>query len=224
MGQRVELRVRTRELHQGLLNLHILPQLGSAELGKLAPSQVRAWYVRLQGPNGPGASTAAKAYRLLRAMLRTAVADEIITRNPCQIERAGVERAPERPVATVAEVAVLADTITPRLRTLVLIAAWCGLRRGELLGLRREDLDLVRGSVRVERAIHQLSDGTLLVGPPKTDAGRRTVAIPPHILPDVQAHLDAYVASEPGAAVFTGEKGGPLRPHSRHTGTQQFVP
>jgi integrase len=130
-----------------------------------------------------------------------------------QVERAGVERAPERPVATVAEVSVLADTIAPRLRVLVLLAAWSGLRRGELLGLRRQDLDLHKGLLRVERAVRQLSDGTLLVGPPKTEAGRRFVAIPPHVLPDVQAHLQRYVTPESDASVFTGEKGGPLRPH-----------
>jgi integrase len=81
-------------------------------------------------------------------MLRTAVADEIVVRNPCQIERAGVEHAPERPVATIAEVKALADAITARFRALVLLAAWCGLRRGELMGLRRRDVDLMRRTLR----------------------------------------------------------------------------
>jgi integrase len=48
---------------------------------------------------------------------------------------------------------------------------------------------------------------------PKTDAGRRTVAIPPHIVPEVAEHLDHFVGAAPDAMVFTGEKGGPLRPH-----------
>jgi integrase len=213
LTQRPELRVRTRELYEGLLTRHILPELGSVELSKLSPSQVRAWHARLLGPGGPGPSTTAKAYRLLRAMLRTAVADEVVIRNPCQVERAGVERAPERPVATIAEVAALADAMSPRLRAVVLLAAWCGLRRGELMGLRRQDVNLVGGTLRVERAVHQLSDGTLLIGPPKTDAGRRTIAIPPHILPDLEAHLVGFVSPEAAALVFTGEKGGPLRPH-----------
>ncbi len=86
-------------------------------------------------------------------------APAILVRNPCQVERAGVERAAERPVATVAEVVALADAIVPRFRGLLLLASWCGLRRGDLLALRRQDLDLLHPTVRVERAAHQLADG-----------------------------------------------------------------
>lgn len=211
--QRSELRVRTRELYRGLLDRHIMPALGDIELSKISPSLVRSWYVRLRSPHGPGATTAAKSYRLLRAMMRTAVADEVIVRNPCQVERAGVERAPERPVATVAQVSSIADAIAPRFRLLVLLAAWCGLRRGELMGLQRADLNLLHGTVRIERSMQQLSNGSLLLGPPKTDAGRRLISIPPHILPEVEKHLGRFVGAQPDALVFTGEKGGPLRPH-----------
>jgi integrase len=213
LAQRPELRIRTRELYQGLLERHIVPELGQVELAKLSPSQVRTWHARLNGPCGPGASTAAKAYRLLRAIMRTAVADEVVVRNPCQVERAGVERAPERPVATIPEVTALADAVSPRFRLLVLLSAWCGLRRGELLALRRADLDVLHRTVRIERGMHQLADGTLMVGPPKTEAGRRSVAIPPHLVPEVGAHLEQFVAVDADALVFTGEKGGPLRPH-----------
>ncbi len=213
IAQRPELRPRTVELYRGLLDRHILPELGSVEMAKLSPSQVRSWYARLRGTAGPGASTAAKAYRLLRAILRTAVADEVVVRNPCQVERAGVERAPERPVATVAEVEALATAVAPRLRALVLLAAWCGLRRGELLALRRRDVNLLRSTVRVERAVQQMANGTLIFGDPKSDAGRRTVAVPPHVIPDLVDHLEHYTCADPDSLVFTGEKGGPLRPH-----------
>jgi len=213
MAQRSDLRPRTRELYQGLLDRHILPHLGDTALSGLPSTQVRSWHARLSGPEGPGASTTAKAYRLLRAMMRTAVADEVIVRSPCQVEGAGVERSPERPVATIGDVDALADAIAPRFRVLVLLAAWCGLRRGELLGLQRADLDLTAGTVRVERSMHQLADGTLILGPPKTDAGRRSVAIPPHILADLVAHLERYVTPGDHDLVSTGEKGGPLRPH-----------
>jgi integrase len=131
MAQRPELRERTRDLYSGLLRLHILPTLGSRELGQLTPSQVRTWHATMRSPTGPGASTSAKAYRLLRAMLTTAVIDEVILRNPCQVAGAGIERAPERPVATVAQVDALADAILPRFRAIVILASWCGLRRGE---------------------------------------------------------------------------------------------
>ncbi|HEX3426928.1 MAG TPA: site-specific integrase [Acidimicrobiales bacterium] len=217
LEQRPDLRVRTRELYRGLLRRQILPELGPVPLAKLSPSQVRAWHAQLQGPSGPGASTAAKAHRLLRAMMRTAEDDEVIVRNPCQVARAGVERAAERPVATVAEVAALADGIAPRFRAVVLLAAWCGLRRGELMGLRRSDFDLLRRTVKVERSMQQLIDGTLIFGPPETEAGRRLIAIPPHVVPEIEAHLEDFVAADPVALVFTGEHGGPLRPHVLQT-------
>ena len=217
LAHRPDLRPRTRELYDGLLAHHILPRLGSVEIAKLSASQVRSWHAGLRGATGPGASTTAKAYRLLRAILNAAVADAMIVRNPCQVERAGVERAPERPVPTIAEVEALAEAIAPRLRVLVLLASWCWLRQGELAGLQRRDIDLDKGSVTVERAMSQLADGTLVIGPPKTDAGRRSVAIPPHVIPDLTDHLHRFVATVDDALVFTGEKGGPLRPHVLQT-------
>ncbi|HTW09391.1 MAG TPA: N-terminal phage integrase SAM-like domain-containing protein [Acidimicrobiales bacterium] len=134
MAERPQLRMRTQELYRGLLVNHILPAFGDTELGKITPSDVRSWYARLRGSDGPEACTTAKAYRLLRAIMRAGVADELIARSPCVIVGGGTEHSPERPVLTVGEVGALADAIVPRFRALVILSAWCGLRRGELLG------------------------------------------------------------------------------------------
>ncbi|MCL5053951.1 MAG: hypothetical protein M1447_09135, partial [Gammaproteobacteria bacterium] len=83
----------------------------------------------------------------------------------------------------------------------------------ELLGLGRKDVDLKHGTVRVETTRQQLRDGTVVVGPPKSQAGLRTVAVPPHITLALVKHLDCYVSPEPDALLFTGIKGGPLRVH-----------
>lgn len=90
---------RTTETYRGLLEGHIMPGLGDIEIGQLAPGTVRAWHARLARQHP---STAAKAYRLLRAMMKTAVADELIARSPCRIEGAGKEPTSERPIATLA--------------------------------------------------------------------------------------------------------------------------
>ncbi len=74
-----------------------------------------------------------KAYRLLRTILATAIEDGLIVKNPCVIKDAGVDHSPERPVATVSEVLVLADAIGPRFRCMALLATFTGLRLGELL-------------------------------------------------------------------------------------------
>lgn len=89
--------------------------------------------------------TVAKAYRLLRAILNTAVEDGLIRRNPCRIKGAGIERSPDRPVLTVTQVYALADAIGPRYRVLVLLATFASLRWGELAALRRYDVDLDSG-------------------------------------------------------------------------------
>ena len=204
------LRPRVRELYEGQLRLHILPTLGRAPVAKLRPTTVRSWYTALVD-HGPGAITAAKCYRLLRAILNTAVEDGLIAVNPCTIRGAGAERSPERVIPTIAQVVELADTVDPRYRALVLLAAYGGLRRGELFGLRRRHVDLTRGLVTVEAQRQQLAHGELIVGPPKSDAGRRTVALPPQAIVAVQSHLDQWTGPAVDDWVFTGAKGGPLR-------------
>ena len=86
MAQRV-LAPRTVELYQGLLDHHIVPVLGKLELSDLSPRDVRAWHAQLAKAARPGPVTVAKAYRLLRTVCETAVSDEMIGRNPCEIER-----------------------------------------------------------------------------------------------------------------------------------------
>lgn len=213
LDDRPQLRPRTRELYEGLLRLHILPVLGGVELRKLSPSTVRRWYATMLKAGHPGRSTVAKSYRLLHTILGTASADELLVKNPCVIAGGGQERAAEREVITVAQVWALADAVEPRYRALVLLAAFTGLRRGELFGLTRERIDLARHTLTVVEQRQQLRNGTLIVGPPKTEAGRRIVALPAPLIPEIEAHLAVYGPGDAGGLVFTGQKGGPLRDH-----------
>lgn len=153
----------------------------------------------------------AKCYRLLRAILSTAVEDELIIKNSCIVKGAGVERSAERPVATVKEVFAIADAIEPRFRAFVLLGAFTGLRLGELRALRRRRLDLDRCTVHVTEQVQELVDGTLAVGEPKSDAGRRRVVFPEALVPDLEAHLEAWAASGSEGLVFSGSHGQPLR-------------
>jgi integrase len=94
---------------------------------------------------------------------------------------------------------------------LILMAAFTSLRYGELAALRRRDLDARCTTVTVRASLVELSNGTLFFGPPKSNAGRRTVTIPSEIRPDVRAHLRDFAGDDPDALVFTGGKGGELR-------------
>ncbi len=209
LAGRVGLARRTVELYGWLLDRYVLPTFGATPIASVTPSTVRTWYAQVAADHP---STAAKAYRLLSTILRTAAADNLIAKNPCQVKGAAVERAGERPTASVAEVAALADAMPERWRVAVLLAAWCQLRRGELLGLRRRDLDLLRGELRVEQTLQNLLDSSVVIGPPKTPAGLRTLAVPKHLVPALENHLTTFVGSDVDSLVLTGEKGAPLRP------------
>ena len=93
----------------------------------------------------------------------------------------------------------------------VLLATFASLRWGEATALRRSDVDLRARTVRVRAAYVERSTGEMVLGPPKSRAGRRVVGIPGVILPALRDHLAVFVKAEPGALVFPGQKGGPLR-------------
>ncbi|MGI8808454.1 MAG: tyrosine-type recombinase/integrase [Acidimicrobiales bacterium] len=181
----------------------------ATDLARITPMAVRRWHADLSNA-GVGAVTVAKSYRLLRTILGTAVADEVIVRNPCTVAGAGVERSPERPVATVAQVFELAAAVEPRHRALVLTAALSGCRWGELAGLTRRHLDLLHGTLTVAETLVEGGSG-LSIGPPKTDAARRTVALPPPLVPILDEHLAKFSAPGRDGLVFCGPKGGMMR-------------
>jgi integrase len=223
LNDRPSLRPRTRDLYRGLLRLHILPELGLTPIGRLTPAQVRTWRASMIKAGRPGTSTIAKCYRLLHAICATAVEDSLIARNPCVIRGASVERPDERPVATIEEVFALADAIEPRYRAMLLLATFCGLRVGELRALRQRNLDLLHRTVTVVEQYQQLADGTLLLGPPKTDAGRRTVAIPDVIVPDLGNHLSVWCKPGKDNLVFPGASGRPFRTATLHAAWQRAL-
>lgn len=117
----------------------------------------------------------------------------------------------ERPIAGVTEIEQLAAVVPARYRAMVLLGTYAGLRYGELAGLERQHVDVAAGVVTVVQQLQELGTGECRIGPPKTDAGWRSVTIPPHILTDVKRHLLRFVANGPTALVFTSPEGGPLR-------------
>ncbi len=207
------LRPRVRDLYLTQLRLHILPTFGTSRLARITTARIRDWNARLRGPDGPGASTAAKCYRLLRSILTTAVEDGLIPANPCTIKGAGIEPADERPIPTIVQVHDLVQQLPERLRCVALLAAFVGLRRGEILGLRRGDVDLDNREIAIARQRQLDRHGNHLVGPPKSDAGRRVLNLPKSLIADLHAHLDAFAQPGDDGYVFTGQKGGPLAPH-----------
>lgn len=199
-----DLTPRTREEYEKLLENLILPTLGDVQLRFLEPDRIRRWYSTVLTDDKP--TQRKHAYSLLRSILREAEEEGLIERNPCRIRNAGrVRRTRDIEPASPVELNRLLD-LPARQGLPVLLAGWCGLRAGEVRGLRRRDLDLSEGVVHVRQAITR-TKGEVHIGPPKTTAGIRDVGIPPHLLP----HLAKYVAKLPVAGrdgfLFPGQDG-----------------
>jgi integrase len=200
-----ELRPRTRDHYTALLDDYLIPAWGPARLDKITPADVRAWWSRTLTDKP---TMRAHAYGLLRTILGTAVADDVIPANPCRIRGAGnAKRASRTRPATPAELDTITETMPDRLRLAVQLAAWCALRFGELTELRRGDVDLRRRTLTIARGVVRVPGQPPLVGDPKTEAGRRTVSIPPHLVPAVRAHLADHVAARRDALLFPAADG-----------------
>lgn len=151
----------TRSHYRKLLDAHVLPTLGGHTLNTITPTLVRTWHAKLT--IGPTAK--AHAYSLLKTVMHTAVAEDIIPANPCRGRAAGQsKRAVKIKPATLDELTALVAATPERYRAMLLLAAWCGLRFGELAALTRADLDRSNGIVPVRRAVVRV-DGRRCLAP-----------------------------------------------------------
>jgi integrase len=208
--ERAGLRPKTIDLYRWLNGRYLQPTLGRLPVNTVSAARVRAWRAGLL-KGGASQSTVAKAYRLLHAILNTAVADGLIRNNPCQIPGAGLERPDERPVLTIQQVLNLAALMPRRLRPMVLLATFAGLRYGEVTALTRADIHLEARVVHVRAQYVERSNGSMELGPPKSAAGIRTLGLPDRVVEALVDHLNKYVGPMPDALLFTGTTGKPLR-------------
>jgi integrase len=208
--ERPNLRPKTIRLYRYLLRRHLRPHFESKTVAEIKEAHVRRWRKKLLD-SGVSAVTTAKAYRLLKAIMNTAVDDGLIRRNPCRIKGGGQEKSPERPTLTLPQVFALAEAIDQRYRALVLLGTFGSLRWGELAALRRCDIDLEAGTVRVARQLDELRGGGFAFGPPKSDAGLRVVPFPDVITADLRWHLACFAQDGDDGLVFTSPTGAPMR-------------
>jgi integrase len=197
---RTNLRPSTRSLYASLWRLHLEAAWGTVSVADVTPQAVRHWYEQAAKTSKPTAL--AQAYRLLRSVLSVAVADDVIPANPCRLRSAGTPKpARQSRALTAAEVQALAETLPTRYRALALVLAFGGLRFGEATALRRHDVSPDGTSVTVERSVRYFGH-RWVVGPPKTDAGSRTVALPAFVAAELRVHLRDHVPVSADALVF----------------------
>ena len=203
---RHDLRPSTRESYTTALNKHLLPYFGEMPMDEITIKDVRAWF------NGYGTRTPtarAHAYQVLSAIMSTAEdEDGIITRSPCRIRAGGrtkVKREPE--VLTLDELLALADAMPEHHRALTLVCGFGALRFGEAVALRRRDVNFDKGTVTVVRTSVR-ANREKTVNEPKTEAGKRTVHLPPIVMEALQKHLqDVGIDGGRDALIFPGKDG-----------------
>ena len=204
----VNLRPSTRARDDSYLRSLILPTFASTLLSDIDHLSVRAWVASLSA-SGRSPATVVKAAQILAKIMASAVDAGLIASSPClRVRLPKIEREEMR-FLTPAQVTTLADTIDHRYRAAVLVAAYGGLRAGELFGLQGARVDLLRRRIEISEIVVEVR-GKLTFGPPKTRAGRRNVPIPGFVAESLNEHFIEH-GVQPGGHVFTAPRGGPVR-------------
>jgi integrase len=200
-----QLRPSSRQTYELHGKNHILPAFAHRPLGSLRRGEIQGWVNRLT----VGPRTAQTVLAVLQSCLKAAVFDDLIAKSPA----VGV-RAPKAPRRTLVvpdpeEVASIASSMFGRYGVGVHLGAEAGLRLGEVLGLRVDDLDLLGRRVNVSRQAQSVRGEVLLDLPPKSDAGYRTVPLAPATVDVIAWHLKRYPSRR--GLVITTTPGRPLR-------------
>lgn len=197
---------------------HLIPTLGRIRLDQLTPQHVQA-LINSQLAAGLSAKTVAYVHQVLRTALSLAVRWEMVSRNVAKlVDRPRIEPQPIQPLTPDEARRFLAAIHGHRLEALFSVALAMGLRQGEALGLRWEDVDFAAGTIHIRNQLQRV-DGRLRLVPPKTTKSRRTLVMPPLIVDALRKHELRQVAEKIWAGsnwdgsdlVFANRNGGPTQ-------------
>jgi integrase len=244
---REDRRPKTYQGYEGVVRLHLIPGIGKKRLAKLTAQDVRAFITRTrqecqcckhgwdaQRDNPRCCARQAgqccqsrlsvrmvqSIHAVLRNALESAVREEIIPRNVAKLVQVPAPRYKiNRGLTTQQARATLKAATEHRLAALYVLALFLGLRRGELVGLRREDVDLDRATLEVVQTLQRVG-GSLRLVPPKTEDSRRTVPLPPICVEALREHrkrqfadrAEAWPDWEDDGLVFPSRRGTPMEP------------
>ncbi len=175
---------KTFERYEEIVRLHLKPALGHHELSKLQPIHLARYYAqalasgRVKGKGGLSARSVLHHHRVLHAALQQAVKWLLLPRNPAEaVDPPRPEHREMRALDEAATAELLRAASSSRLYLPVLLAVTTGLRRGEILGLRWQDIVFENSTLAVRQSLEQTRAG-LAFKQPKTSKGRRVVALP----------------------------------------------
>ena len=215
-------RISTFERHEQIVRAHLVTAFGRMKVKNLTPAHVRSLH-REKLEDGLAPATVRKIHSTLHKALSQAVADGLIPRNAADVKAPRPAPDEMRPLSE-AEARTFLDAAREaedRFEALYVLAITTGLRRGELLGLRWDDADLDRGTLRVGRSLVR-EGGRYVVGETKTKRGRRRVNLTPRTVAALKAHRKRQLEQrvrvgslyEDHGLIFASENGTPLNPEN----------
>ncbi len=192
---------------ESILRVHLVPELGDDAIGKVTPARIRgvvdSWATRLEP------RTVRRMYGVLRAVFGYAVDSSVVVASPCRGIKLPAVEPIRRYVVSADELEALANALGPAYAAMPYLGAMLGLRWGEVAGIRVGRLDLLGRTLTVAEQLTRGPKGTTVFGPPKSTAGRRTLAIPEELADMLSAHLAwrGLTAADPDALLFTASDG-----------------
>lgn len=193
------------------LRTHFSPAFGHLALASVTPVHVRG-VVSAMRRAGLSPKSVRTYVGTLAAIFNAAVDADLIARSPVRGFHLETVRPRERPTIAPTTLIDLADEVPGRFRVLILTAGILGLRWSEAIALRVSDIGFLTRTIDVRQTVEEVSGHVRVMPFTKTDASRRTIAVPPILLDEFARHLAEY---RPGALdddlVFVGERGGILR-------------
>ncbi len=216
-------RQRTKERYQEIIDRHIAPFIGHIDLTKLLPAHVQALETQLSKQLSPTSVQAVHA--VLSGAMKHALRMELIHRNPVALVSPPPirRREPVPPnISAVRDALALAQTEGHYLFPCIHLIAYTGLRRGEALGLTWNNVDWERGNIAIEGSLVRSRERGLIIEPPKTASGRRTVDLDSRTIRVLAEHWESQQraketmreAYEDWGRVFAGPYGEWLNPMS----------
>jgi len=212
-------RQSTYQGYEYAIRPHIKPALGRIKLKDLSPAHAR-WFYRDRLDSGLAPATVHKLHVVLHKALKAAVADGLVPRNvTAELKLPRITREEIDPLDAEGARRLIEAARGDRLEALYVLALNSGMRQGELLALKWDDVDLERSLVRVRRTLTR-SDKGFVLGEPKTKKSRRTIRLTPGAVQALRDHLTRQLEEmeragslyEPGRLIFATEMGTIINP------------
>ena len=200
------LEATTKDKYREYQDNHLNGFFGGRSMRSITPADVQRWWDTFPiSATGEGQVARKRAYAHLKAIFATAVRDEVIDKSPCRIVATNPQTRHEYVIATPEQIRRAAELMPERSRLAVILAGYCGLRAGEIQALRRRDIDLKSGIIRVEHSAKRVktSEGSeTVIGNPKSRSSCRKVPMIPEVAQAVERHMDYFMVRKANDFLF----------------------